>query len=1378
MKKGLSLSLFLLLLVQAGKAEISSLSQLFAPGQTIQDLDGDGYGEKISLSIVIPDDPSAEELALAADIAARANLESLSQDFALVLRESEVENWESLPNPILVGAGVKWAREIARDRRIDVERMGPDRGLVFVFSHKGRTGIACVAATPDALLRTGRAYFLRWPYFWEIRGRETGDTYLSFEADLGKFLGQENVDLQRTAVREATYGFPPAASARGALKNLSFASGEIEDLVVEINFIDEEDQEKAFRALELLAKQRPRGLRSAVLSYAGCARITFELRYGKKSLKSVLPRLGSSARLLTPPFKEGAPVYDGAREFDLLNVFTAKGLYSDRDGDGILDGLESRIVIPANFKSREISGLASKLVLPTAGASFPLVYLDSEIENGKTLSAPVLVGPNLLSEDLVRKGKLKLPAMDSAWGVVQVVPKAFNDSSALVVHSPDKPGLEKVLAYLAETFPYFTDYRQGNPRLEDIRADFAKFLKGEKGSAEAYFLNRLESLISELGDADLESLEVRFALPRENRLFSENVSSRLGAALKVPSLSVEAVGMKDGRTIFEKEKDFSWEGDDALARLREGIQAAAGAGPVKVSLGVSESPAVRQDLKKRAEQILAESNLAGSEVEVLSAYKQGFFWITETILPQLRTKGVHRILIRCVEDKDPRTVLKRSYAEPHRWLQELYPVDDILARELAMPLERIEFEIASGGEGPVYEFQAFDEKNAQILKQVFSPRTREIPFLDVLPEWGRAKITTGWIKVDGPKGSLLNSDVSTDLEKIWAFYQDEVLRPVYAHILKKTGAAPTFSKQPYFKRLLIECWASEPDYRIGLDEEIVSSLEAVHDEIYFDTLDFIRGITRFDSGDSLMPEDTSRSSAPGNVMPLIHQSVEGKPGRVRVAFEDWSALVPEMEVRWKEKDREPASRKFAFPEIKMKTPRIPALIFNGQEGRLETVVLETEADKEADYSTLLDILESYRNLLAKGCVVDPFSYPGLRSITARLRWQNLEKDEAFPIAFKPAEEVSSPPIPGPEEAIVPTGEIISPEKCLEIVSRLAAFRGVRTFTGGTSFEGRPVPVVEVFFPADRYVSIARLITFKPALQLSARQHGNEVSSTNYALKLVELLARDRTFQDYARKINYVIQPMENPDGAALAGELARIAPFHSLHAGRYGSLGVDIGYQATAASAPVLPEAAVRTGLYDRWLPDIYLNLHGYPSHEWVQPFSNYTPFLFRDYRIPKGWFAYAKSPNLSIYDPWKTAEGDLLGFVSRELQADERFKESNAKFYDRYNRWIVRWQPHLGRIELHDGVNLYARRDSNQENRLTARSRATFMDGLPEVMDETATGDWLDFLCAQGLAYLKGHIKYLSQVRFETARIEEEVRERVRIEFHRSRPGTVPEAK
>ncbi len=58
--------------------------------------------------------------------------------------------------------------------------------------------------------------------------------------------------------------------------------------------------------------------------------------------------------------------------------------------------------------------------------------------------------------------------------------------------------------------------------------------------------------------------------------------------------------------------------------------------------------------------------------------------------------------------------------------------------------------------------------------------------------------------------------------------------------------------------------------------------------------------------------------------------------------------------------------------------------------------------------------------------------------------------------------------------------------------------------------------------------------------------------------------------------------------------------------------------------------------------------------------------------------------------------------------------------------------------------------------------------------MDETAHGTWLDFLCEQGITYLKAHIKYLSQVRYEIERIEEETQDRIHIQFIRSRPGEV----
>jgi hypothetical protein len=251
--------------------------------------------------------------------------------------------------------------------------------------------------------------------------------------------------------------------------------------------------------------------------------------------------------------------------------------------------------------------------------------------------------------------------------------------------------------------------------------------------------------------------------------------------------------------------------------------------------------------------------------------------------------------------------------------------------------------------------------------------------------------------------------------------------------------------------------------------------------------------------------------------------------------------------------------------------------------------------------------------------------------------------------------------------------------------------------------------------------------------------------------------------------------MENPDGADLAYQLQKITPHHSLHAGRYSSLGIEIGHQINV-SDPILPEAKVRKKIFEKWLPDIHLNLHGYPSHEWVQQFSNYSPYLFRDYWIPRGWFAYYRALSLPLYEKWTNAGKQLKKFIVKEMNSSDKFRSSNRKFYNRYFRWAARWQPHMNYLEIYDGLNLYSKRRSSRERKLSSSRRITYISEVPELMDETAHGDWLDFLCQQGLSYIKAHAKYLANIKFEVARIEEEWNNRIHIHFVRSRPGKLKE--
>lgn len=1291
-KKGLFFFFLIVICLHSGVAEISSLSQIFLLGKGIKDLDGDKLGERISLHIIIPDTPKACELVVAGDIAARVNLESLAVDFSLIKRESEVKNIQDLENPILIGENLKWIKTLKKEGKLNLSQLKPNQGIVFLSSYKNQKVIVLLAGSEDALLRAGRSFFLRWPYLWEIWGREEGVTYFTVERDLAQFLKEQGLEPQNITIRSAFYEFPPTQSPHPVMKRLKFNQGEITNLAVEIDFAEKKQKEKALNAFDSLCLQHRKGQSTNILTYPGCASITLELQQGNNSSQITFPRMGYPKRILTPSYKRPFRSRISGKNFNLLNLFSSKGFYSDADKDGIMDTLDASLIIPQNSSLFGAAQLASRLVLKTAGASFPILYLE--------------------------------------------------------------------------------DYREGNSQITDVSSDLEKFFKGENGSAEAYFDRKLKKIINDIKGRNLEYIKAELFLPIKNQKFEEYIKKFLRDSAVAENLEIESFELRGSKEIFKKEKEFPWEGDETLKLIQEKIKTFNSSKlPVKISLGISESPDIRRKIKNKIKKILIQHNISKFEVKVLSAYKQGFFWLLEDILPALKGKNIGRLSIRFAEERDNFDKLKRFYSEPYRWLQELYPVDEILAKEANLPLDRIEFEMKKEKE-PIYQVQAFDEKNRLLFEQGFSPRTRETTFLEVLPEWGTVKLTTGWLKIEKGNELVLDTSLKTDLEQFWSYYQKEILPSVYTYVMKKTGKDPTFSKQPYFKRLLVEMWFSEPDYKLGIDEEIVSSLEAIHDEIYFDTLDFLRGITEIDTEEREIPEDTFRYSAPGNILPLIHPSLEGGKGKVRIIFEDWQARSPQLILKWKEKTGEESSKKIVFPSIKAKDLHVPSFIYNGQKERIENLFIEVKVEKEAEYLTLIDLSESWRELQHKG-IIKAFDYPKLKTITLRIKFKELEKEEPLLVSFKAPKEKSVPPPLPKNKNIVPTDRIISPQMCLDIVSQLSRFKTIHSYFGGRSYENRKIPVLEIFSPMEKYVSLPRLITFKPTLYLSARQHANEVSSTNYVLKLAELLAKERTYQKYAKKMNFVLHPMENPDGAELAYELQKLTPFHSLHAGRYSSLGIDVGSQVSTPK-PLLPESKVRRNLYNKWLPDIYLNLHGYPSHEWVQQFSNYSPYLFRDYWIPRGMFTYYRSLSLPIYQKWKRSGDELRKFITQEIKANERIHSSNKIFYDRYYRWASRWQPHMDYLELHDGVLLYAKRRSSQASKLSTRRKITFVEETPELMDETAHGSWLNFLCEQGLTYLKAHMKYLSQVKFDIVRIEEEKRDRIHIRFSRSRPGEI----
>ncbi len=1354
-------------------SDINSLSDVFATGKGLLDKDGDGFPDRIGLYLIIPENASSYEIISASDIAARANLESLVVDMDLLSRDtSTVFDNEDSACPIIISCDLSWIKKSIPGLNELPDEIPSHQGLVCVSPSKHRKVIMVTAGSKETLLKTSRAFFLRWPYLWDIWGREQGVTYLSVEEDIKAYLKSRHITIPKINIISALYEFPDKESSYETINRLEFNQDQIKILTIDLVVENKNDMYQAYEALQDLTVNHKRGLGTEMLSYPGCAGLSLRIKAPKDSTALKVPRVGYPKRILTPSYKSPVKTKVKENDFDLIDMLSLSGIYLDKNQDRIPDDINTSLIVPEKGSLREIASLSSRLTLHTAGASFPLTYLDSEIEKPEELPNPIIIGKdNSLYEELVKTGKLSEIELQPGTAAAHIVTQAFNKSNAVVLSGSDDNSLAGLVDYLSRVYPYFDAYEPGRPELQDIPPALEEFFDGKRGSTEGYFLYKLKDITKKLNHKKIKAFSVDLCLPEKNKDYEDYIHKYLENALAAEELNIESFSFDDSQTVFQTEKTFDWEADDIFRRLEKFISSGQWSGsPLNISIGVSESPEIREKIKKSIKELLEKNEINDFRIDVLSSYKQGFFWLKEKVIPSLKSENTDHVVIQFSRFTDDLKQLKRFYADPYRWLQELYPIDDIISRETGIPIDKIIFEIKDEKE-PTYVITAYDDKEKDIFTDHFSPRVKKARYLKVLPEWGTVVRTTGWLQIREKEKVVLDVPIDSDLERFWDFYQSEVLASVYDFILKKTDNKPSFKKQPYFKRLLIEMWLSEPDYRLDLDQEIISSLEGIHDEIYFDTLDFLRGITDIQTEETDLPEDSSRYSAPGNVLPIIHPSTEGEKGKVSILFEDRRAQSPFMTVNWSDDSGNTSKERIEFDPVEVKKLSTSVLLYDSENNRIRDLIIEAEIEKEEHYLELIEIIDSLRELTDKGIIPLSFHFPNLNQLTLKIKHKDIFKEETFPVSYDDSEDRTLKEKEAADHDIVPTQEIISPDMCLDIVDRLSGFETIHSYIGGRSYEGKKIPVIEIHSPTGQYTSLQRLITFKPTLYCNGRQHANEVCSTNYILKFAELVAKNDEYRSFLKKINFVFHPMENPDGAELAYKLQKLTPFHSLHAGRYSTLGIDVGHQVNA-DHPILPEAKVRKNLYDRWLPDIHLNLHGYPSHEWVQPFSDYTPFLFRDYWVPRGWFVYYRTVSLPIYEKWKKAGEELKKYIIEGLHSPENIRLSNKSLYDRYFRWAARWHPHMNNLEIQGGVNIYSKRQSPTESKLTERRKITFAEETPELMDETAQGKWLDFLVEQGLAYIKAHALYLSESTFQISRIEEEIKNKICIQFIRSRPG------
>jgi hypothetical protein len=153
-------------------------------------------------------------------------------------------------------------------------------------------------------------------------------------------------------------------------------------------------------------------------------------------------------------------------------------------------------------------------------------------------------------------------------------------------------------------------------------------------------------------------------------------------------------------------------------------------------------------------------------------------------------------------------------------------------------------------------------------------------------------VTTGWIKASVGGKSAVDERIATDPERFWDRFQSKTLPALYDHVMALGNGKPRAEDAPFFGELTVDLTLSEPEYRLPVDEEQISSMEALHEEIYFNTIHFFDVMGRFTRGAGCVsgPRDSGDAS-------------EGRrqAGRAKISVTGFDAPRPSVVVEYVER---------------------------------------------------------------------------------------------------------------------------------------------------------------------------------------------------------------------------------------------------------------------------------------------------------------------------------------------------------------------------------------------------------------------------------------------------------------------------------------------
>lgn len=1341
-------------------------------GALLRDENRDGVPDRLGAAFLLPADPTGAELAAAAEIAARLGFETMALDLPLARSTQQDGVAVVVGGRALADAG----RSLAE---LAIDEPAPGEGVVAAVVDEGTRWLVVAGGDDDGLLRAARLLAGSLPH----AGSLSGPSLKEIANELAEWAASDPPAELDVSFTQASVGATGPLRLNGTLRHGPDAREAADD---------------AFARLVELADARADGPATEPDS--------LELRY--RDVESIsLSHDGRRATLPTladppPPGPvPGRPGAGGKDDLDLSNVFTAGGLLG---GDDLPDRIDA-ILVPDAESSTALE-LAARLGLESTGLTVPLTKRPDQIESPAQEPVMVLMGtagPGIgadvpahpLIAQLADSGKIALDDLGAGHGLIELVPDAFAGKPSLVVAGRDPSGAALAGSRLAQVFPHVNERGDGAPVLDDVEYELWATLSGHAPAGQAAIgLYKLDQLVAQIAAeaGTLASADVLVSLERPGDGYEALVRER-AAALGAERLGVaiDDRDVQNAALVFEDRFEVPSEVDRFRAVLADRVLGRVRSGAaVRVEVRLSEPPEVRRALEGEVLRRLAEAGAdpESSSVQVLSAFKQGFSWLRESVGPRLAGESVGEVVVEFLKNDPPKEWPQQAIHTPLRWLHEVFPIDEVLAADLGIEPERIRFEMVEPESTPestpalpppVYRVRAFAPGGRLLLDETFDPVWTLRPYFDRFRDYEHVRVTTGWLTAVSGADTLAHERVVTDPEWFWDRFQAQTLPAVYDYVMDRHDGNPRAGRRdvPYFGALEVELELSEPDYRLGVDNEIASSMDALHEEVYFGTIEFFHLIGRNARGQDL--------TYPGRVVPIMRPKGDGGPGNGRIRLTGFATGRPAVVVRWETRDGQRGERRLEIPKIAMERPSLRRAVISPRAPAFSSLEFRVRVDSEADQRDSLlalargdqidarmisaeQVAATLANLAAMraaGVHQEALAYEGVGTMTVWAEWTHEQDPESRVVAVLPA---NGAPARRPAwtdllpddwswdgSRIVQWDTPIPPDEGHEMVAKMSrAFDYASMYRVGRSYLGRTTWAMDLMPPvAASHWSRTKATTFKPTVVYSARQHANEVSSTSHVLRHAELLLTDSVGRAKLDKVNVVVHPFTNPDGAQLAYDLYRITPDFILHAGYLGSLGMDVTSGA-GEEFPVYPESNVRNRIWERWLPDVFLNPHGYPSHQVVQLFSEYSGLVRRgrvterNWGFNKGWFmpgfGYVDDPE---HPRHKDAAFKIREYITAAINSNRDVFEMNQRTYARYRRYGAAFDPDVFRLPMTDSVLIEMPLKGSRAGEAGGRGynpRITIWSGITEAPDETAYGEWMHLVAKAGLSWDQAILDYL----------------------------------